>query len=426
MCFATKTITLIAIVGAGLAWQVVAQATTSVTCTTELFTENKEGDSPCLVAAALQGVCTDGIFNIPPLAPGRIYTGPLIGGSNVCTCSSVTYSMVAACGACQGAEVEFWSEWITNCSTSQVTVASFPQPLPQGVTVPAWAYLDVMTGNMWSATEAENVEAEDLPDSSASGPLPTSHPVTSNLPGTNSGGSKLNIPAIAGGAAGGGVALILIAVFIFIFIRRRNRRSRAALSKGAAGVYGEKVNFPGPGSGYPSDPIPVSVPYYGNSMATPEPAPTVQSDIPKLYDPADPSTFPDLPCSTSAAPGSTTAASSTYYGAPSASAQYGDPVQAPYGASITPYSDSGSNPYGAGATSYDGPTPSTPYGTATDYASYGPVSSPSTMLYGGSSRPFSQQMLGVGAGAGGYAPVPTRSPPPPGQPGGAYNGMPEL
>lgn len=41
-------------------------------------------------------------FSIPALTQGRQYIGPLEGFATACSCSSVTYSMVSACGACQG------------------------------------------------------------------------------------------------------------------------------------------------------------------------------------------------------------------------------------------------------------------------------------------------------------------------------------
>jgi hypothetical protein len=45
------------------------------------------------------------VFNIPPLNTGSQYSGPVVGGSTVCTCNTVTFSLVAACGACQGGSV---------------------------------------------------------------------------------------------------------------------------------------------------------------------------------------------------------------------------------------------------------------------------------------------------------------------------------
>src|SRR5882724_9918213 len=44
-------------------------------------------------------------FSISPLSASQQYSGPPLGSSNICQCSSVASSMVAACGACQGGSV---------------------------------------------------------------------------------------------------------------------------------------------------------------------------------------------------------------------------------------------------------------------------------------------------------------------------------
>ncbi|KAF8583768.1 hypothetical protein K439DRAFT_1634096 [Ramaria rubella] len=422
----TTRLAALFIVVASFCWQTSAQTTTNAICTTALFTANHEGQSPCLVASALQGACTGGIFNLPALLPGHFYTGPIIGGSDECTCSSVTYSMVSACGDCQGAEVEFWSDWITNCTATDVSLGSFPLPLPQGITVPAWAYLDVSTGNQWSATDAQSIEiAGTQPDSSASGPTATGNP---GSPGRTSGSShsSLNIPAIAGGAAGGGVVLIIIAVLVFFLIRRNKRRARTPPSAQPIPVYGEKSDFPSSGySGTPGavPPSQVPMPYYGNPTATPDSAPTFQShpEPMKLYDPADPSTFPTLPGS--AAPASTNDTASpvpTSQAPTGANVQYGNSASPP----MTPYSDS--TPYGTAPAPYGSPM-TLPYQTdSTNYAGAAIPSSPPADLsvYGGASRPFSQQT--TSPEAGGYTRVSTGTPLSQGKAGGPYSGMPEL
>jgi hypothetical protein len=118
-------------------------------------------------------------FNVPPLLSGQQYTGPLLGFANLCTCSTVTYSMVAACGFCQGGiwdtcvtsifiqhssallRCRRWTAWKFNCSPANISISScvalsrsravtlnllhlrFPISIPPGTTVPSWAYLDV-------------------------------------------------------------------------------------------------------------------------------------------------------------------------------------------------------------------------------------------------------------------------------------------
>ena len=80
---------------------------------------NTLGQSPCLIAAYLQGQCYNGgkslrftlvtlsnglnvvVFSVGSLGPGFRYAPG--DGNNACTCSTVTYSMIAACALCQGA-----------------------------------------------------------------------------------------------------------------------------------------------------------------------------------------------------------------------------------------------------------------------------------------------------------------------------------
>ncbi|KAF8487545.1 hypothetical protein JB92DRAFT_1508378 [Gautieria morchelliformis] len=149
-------IVAVILAGSRLAVRVAAQATTTAICTTATWTFNQEDVSPCLVAASLQAVCKAGTFSIPALTPGLHYTGPLAGFSNACTCSTVTYSMVAACAACQGGIIDTWTDWETNCTASQISLSSFPLTIPLGTTVPSWAYLDVTTTGAWDATAANN------------------------------------------------------------------------------------------------------------------------------------------------------------------------------------------------------------------------------------------------------------------------------
>lgn len=42
-------------------------------------------------------------FTVPPLPPGYKYAGPSsFDGSNLCKCNTIVYSLLSACGACQG------------------------------------------------------------------------------------------------------------------------------------------------------------------------------------------------------------------------------------------------------------------------------------------------------------------------------------
>ncbi|KAF8524010.1 hypothetical protein JB92DRAFT_2882341 [Gautieria morchelliformis] len=143
------TLDLVAIiVGIALRWEVAAQVTTTATCITDFWTYNQEQQSPCLVAAAFQSACNSGI---PALASDQAYAGPKMGESSPCQCSTVVYSVFSACGACQGALFNPWTDWMTNCSASDISISRFPPSLPSGLTVPAWAYLNVTVSIMLAA-----------------------------------------------------------------------------------------------------------------------------------------------------------------------------------------------------------------------------------------------------------------------------------
>ncbi|KAF8491364.1 hypothetical protein F5888DRAFT_1736780 [Russula emetica] len=80
-----------------------AQLTYPTCPTSWSWSFNSLGQSPCAVAAQLQGVCDNGEFSIPSLVSGDSYVGPT--GSNdstdLCKCNTVVYSLMSACGACQ-------------------------------------------------------------------------------------------------------------------------------------------------------------------------------------------------------------------------------------------------------------------------------------------------------------------------------------
>ncbi|KAF8969854.1 hypothetical protein BDZ97DRAFT_1792997 [Flammula alnicola] len=85
-----------------LPYYVAAQNTTKATCLAGFsWSFNSEGDSPCDVAMALAGVCIGTDFTLAPLQPGFVYLGPNVANANSCRCSSVYYSLLSACAACQ-------------------------------------------------------------------------------------------------------------------------------------------------------------------------------------------------------------------------------------------------------------------------------------------------------------------------------------
>jgi len=228
-----------------------------------LASVNSLNQSPCQVAGYLGAVCNNGSFGIDPIVAGFSYSNTL---ANNCTCSTVYYSVISACAACQGAGSLTWSEYSSNCSTVYTT--NYPNPVPPQTAIPHWAF---QSYNAPGATFNVNVSLAqgDSPESVApSSTSSTSGFGASNTPApTSSSGGKSEAGAIAGGVVGGLAFISLLAVGVVFYRRRRqDNRSSEPILDGA-----------------------------DMQMATPTPfvLPSSSSTPPlKLYNPSDPSTFP--------------------------------------------------------------------------------------------------------------------------------------
>ncbi|KIL68694.1 hypothetical protein M378DRAFT_822990 [Amanita muscaria Koide BX008] len=113
---------------------------------------NSLGLSPCRVAEQLASPCNINvsITQLPNIS--YAYFGPPAGEADPCRCSSVYYSLLAGCAACQDANWMRWNNYTQNCSTVYLTI--FPSPIPSGTKVPHWAYLNVSIDGEFDPTEA--------------------------------------------------------------------------------------------------------------------------------------------------------------------------------------------------------------------------------------------------------------------------------
>ncbi|KAJ4497937.1 hypothetical protein C8R41DRAFT_916962 [Lentinula lateritia] len=229
-----------------LALCVTAQDTDAVCTLASLqWSFNTEKQSPCAVASSLLGVCSGGDYKVVALPDiDTEYLGPSIDAANPCQCNTVVYSLMSACALCQNGTTITWSEWITNCAPIYTT---FPKPIPDGLRVPAYAYLDVETQDTFDANaamqDANATESTALP-STTSTTSSTQSSVTvsqtssapASVSSTSSTSESLTAPndprsnAIGGGVVGGilGLALLLLLIGCSIAFRRR-RRIRALL-----------------------------------------------------------------------------------------------------------------------------------------------------------------------------------------------------
>lgn len=271
---------------------------------------NTLGQNACTVAAYLMSTCNNGAFSINALLPGYSYTGPTaLDGTNMCKCNTVAYNLLSACDACQSAIWISWAEYSSNCTTT-LAPSSFPNAVPSGTRVPHWALMDPTLEGLWDATAALGVgdSPEVMPGSFISASSLTStgagaghattaiastsrvagSPSSATSPVSNSGsssksGSSSNTAAIAGGVAGGVVALATIGALLIYFLRKKTPPQAPS----AAFVVDPPMSAQPPMSQMgqvASPPLPSDD---GSTYAPGTPVSPM-----KLYNPSDPSTYP--------------------------------------------------------------------------------------------------------------------------------------
>jgi len=181
---------------------------------------NEEGQSPCLVSAYLEGSCLTGHWTVPALPAQQAYNPPSAGQANICTCSTVTYSTMSACGACQTGIFISWGSWASNCAANLKTVGGYPPTIPANTSVPAWAFIDPSSTSTFNQTQAKEIADQHQPD--VRGSNGNSHPGAPASAGGKSHNS--NTGAIVGGVIGG---LVLVALFVtgisYLLYNRRKR-----------------------------------------------------------------------------------------------------------------------------------------------------------------------------------------------------------
>lgn len=62
----------------------------------------------------------DSEYDVSALNPGEHYIGPTGLFVDPCQCSTVMYSMMGACSACQNATIITWTAWDAACSNVYV------------------------------------------------------------------------------------------------------------------------------------------------------------------------------------------------------------------------------------------------------------------------------------------------------------------
>ncbi|KAF9790611.1 hypothetical protein BJ322DRAFT_400690 [Thelephora terrestris] len=217
------------------------------------WNKNSLGQDPCTVGSKLGAFCRGlAQYSFPPLNASEWYLPPdtSVSGDVMCDCNTVAYSLSMACISCQNGTVYSWPQWIPQCTTISITV--YPADVAQGTAVPHWAYVNVtsLPGTIYSDSVAMSVGRD-----------PEEFPSTNTNTTGSSTDPKKNVGAIVGGVFGSLILLAILAVAAFLY-RRYCRRQQAG------------------------DP-------YKQSPMAHEPS-TISAPL-LLYDPSDPSTFPQSP-----------------------------------------------------------------------------------------------------------------------------------
>jgi len=203
------------------------------------WTYNSVEQSPCQVASSLLAVCNDGPFPVSALPDqSHQYVGPSLQDANTCQCNTVTYSLMSACGACQGSTYLSWSVWSANCPI--VYLRSYPEPIPSGVLVPGWAYLDVqadddfdqslakMNANLTQSTAVPSPTDSKQSKAFSSATSSTTSAQSTSTPSSlePSSGAVANVDAIGGGVVGGLLGLFTLCVLLYGYIHWKRRLVR--------------------------------------------------------------------------------------------------------------------------------------------------------------------------------------------------------
>ncbi|KAK1230574.1 hypothetical protein PQX77_006311 [Marasmius sp. AFHP31] len=265
------------------------------TCTNSSFawSFNSMRQSPCEIGESLGRVCRSA-FTIQPLPEGYFYSGINAPSVTPCVCNTVYYTLLSVCGLCQGGSADRFDLWSENCTSTSTT---FPPTIPAGVNVPNYAFLPLDRTNQ--TVDLNRLRADNGPESIGRGATGTRTSATFGPTGTqrfgggNGGGSSSFDDEIekeakkAGIIAGVVVAVVYIiwaigAGVIYWICRRQSKRRWGDPS--------QMYQNTGPG---PSSMGPGGANTMGAYAAVPPGSPT--SPDGKIYNPNDPSTYPQTP-----------------------------------------------------------------------------------------------------------------------------------
>ncbi|PVG03243.1 hypothetical protein CPB86DRAFT_804233 [Serendipita vermifera] len=219
---------------------------TTAVCSSEFeWMNNPRGQSPCLVAAYLQGACGTGAWTVPllPLTPDgqqQTYLAPNNATRNLCTCASAVYNLMSACAACQGGGWILFAPWALSCEEADLLSVpdAYPRSIPvnSATEIPTFAMTDprAWANGGFNVTQARQVALGASPPTlSVTSTSTSTSPSSSTSSSTGSSSSSTSAPApsrdntgpIVGGVVGGllGLALVVV-ILVWLLCGKRIRQ----------------------------------------------------------------------------------------------------------------------------------------------------------------------------------------------------------
>ncbi|KAJ3490215.1 hypothetical protein NLI96_g1570 [Meripilus lineatus] len=184
----------------------------------------------------------------------------------------------------------------TECEFREYSIPTFLElrrryghVIPPGTAIPAWAYLTISDpSNPWNPVTARAVADSNAPESTAV-PSSTSSPSSSStipVPPPTQSSSKSNTGAIVGGVVGGVLGLAILCLLGFFLYRYLKNKERRKVSTATPALFDPPSTQPSPAFMERKDQM-------SNYTASPGPPMSATHAPLKLYDPEDPTTFPD-------------------------------------------------------------------------------------------------------------------------------------
>ncbi|KAF4584604.1 hypothetical protein EYR40_004602 [Pleurotus pulmonarius] len=211
--------------GAATSWRDMEkrQFQTDAVCDTSyVWASNSKQQTPCIVAAYVNGACGTNTYRVTKLTDGNRYNAPNATNANPCSCSWASYNLLSACTACQNMaqSIPTWDAWVYQCS-SYLSNSYFPADitLASGTSIPFYAGTNPESwpNHQFDPVQAKAIAAENNGDLSPNE--------------ENESSSSTPIGPIVGGVVGG-LAIVVIAIVVVVWLTRRRRQREKAAHEG--------------------------------------------------------------------------------------------------------------------------------------------------------------------------------------------------